>query len=73
MKPKEEPCCPACGRSVATALRWVRAATAFHEPASDFEPRAGLVTSGIDPGVDIECAGCGGTVRISPDAPLAAA
>lgn len=65
--------CPACGRSMAVALGWARSLEPNGTLVLDLD-RAGTLKKVLDdPTVDIRCGGCGSTVRVGRDLPLAAA
>lgn len=68
-----QPYCPACGRSVASSLRWAQAMDASDVLVLDLDPAGRMRTIFNVPTVDLQCGWCGSTVRIGRDAPLAAA
>lgn len=73
MKNLNHTSCPACGRSMALALGWARAVEPNGTMVLDLDAAGTLKKVLDDPTVDIRCGGCGSTVRVGRDLPLAAA
>ena len=73
MKTVFQTSCPACGRSIASALQWSRAVEPNGALVIDLDAAGTLKRILDDPTVDIQCGGCGCNVRIGRDVPLAAA
>lgn len=73
MKTVTQTCCPDCGRSMASALQWTRAVEPNGALVFDLDSAGSLKKVLDDPTVDFQCGGCGSTVRIGRDVPLAAA
>ena len=73
MKNLNHASCPACGRSIAFALAWARALEPNGTMVLDLDA-AGILKKVLDdPTGDIRCGGCGSTVSVGRDLPLAAA
>ena len=68
-----QPSCPACGRSVASTLRWARLMEASDVLVLDLDLAGRMNTALNIPTVDFQCGSCGSPIRIGRDAPLAAA
>ena len=68
-----QPSCPACGRSVAAALRWARVMETSDVLVLDLDTAGTMKNTLNIPTVDLQCGSCGSPIRIAQDAPLAAA